>query len=332
MWSLEYPLSLLLLLNIPFLVYFVHFRKKKGGVILFNFNIWKSTEGFQKINPARILHITFWILFWIGFCSYIIALGSPHIIEKERIYLTKGVDLIFALDESGSMSTPDFEPGNRFESAKRVIKEFTRSRENDQIGMVTFSSEAVLRTPPTLDYSIVEKTLDELKLMELGEETAIGMGLAVSVLHLKSSKAVDRIIILITDGVNNAGNVSPEQAANLASQLGIRIYTIGIGRESDSEWTYKDPDTGVQVSGLSGEFDEQMLVKIAAISGGKYYYAGNPRSLNSIFQEIDSVVKTEKRLRMNVKRTPHHELFIIIGLLCISISYLGRKLLLKEIF
>ena len=252
--------------------------------------------------------------------------------EKERIYLTKGVDLVIALDESGSMSTPDFEPGNRFESAKRVIKEFTQSRENDQIGMVTFASDAVLRVPPTLDYKILEHILDGLKLMELGEETAIGMGIAVAVLHLKSSTAPDRIIILITDGVNNAGNITPEQAANLASQLGIRIYTIGIGRESDTEWTYKNPDTGIQVSGLSGEFDEEMLIKIAGITRGKYYYAGNPRSLNSIFEELDSVVKTEKRLRIDVTRISYHKTFIFIGLLCILLSYLGRKLLLKEIF
>ena len=135
-----------------------------------------------------------------------------------------------------------------------------------------------------------------------------------------------------SNGVNNAGKVSPGQAAKLASQLGIRIYTIGIGRESDSQWIYSDPDTGKQVTGLSGEFDEQMLIDIAKISGGKYFYAGNPRSLNAIFEEIDSVVKTEKRLRIHVNRVPHHELFILIGLLCICISYIGRKLLLKEIF
>lgn len=332
MWSLEYPFSLLLFLILPALIYFVHFREKRGGVILFNFNIWKNRKHFQKINPGRIFNVCFWILFWCGFGSYIIALGGPHIIEKERIYLTKGVDIIIVLDESGSMSTPDFEPGNRFESAKRVINKFTQSRDNDQIGLVTFSSDAMLRVPPTLDYTIVEEQLRNLKLMELGEETAIGMGIAVAALHLKSSRAVNKVIILITDGVSNTGRVTPEQAALLAAQIGIRIYTIGIGRTSDSEWTYKDPDTGIQVSGLSGEFDESMLIRIAQLSGGKYFYAGNPRSLNAIFEEIDSVEKTEKRLRIHVKRKPYHEFFILAGLLCISISYLGRKLLLKEIF
>lgn len=332
MWSLEYPLSLILFLILPFLIYFVHFGKKRGGVILYNFNIWKKRKYFQKINPGRILSVFFWIIFWCGFCSYIIALGGPHIIEKERIYLTKGIDIIIVLDESGSMSTPDFEPGNRFESAKRVINKFTHSRENDQVGLVTFSSEAILRVPPTLDYTMLEEQLQNLKLMELGEETAIGMGIAVAALHLKSSWAANKVIILITDGVNNTGRITPEQATRLASQIGIRIYTIGIGRLSDYEWTYKNPDTGIQVSGLSSEFDEEMLIRIASLSGGKYFYAGNPRSLNAIFEEIDSVEKTEKRLRIHVKRIPYHELFILTGLLCICISYLGRKLLLKEIF
>ncbi|MBN2531916.1 MAG: VWA domain-containing protein [Spirochaetales bacterium] len=332
MWSLEHPFSLLLFLILPFLIYFVHFRKKRGGVILFNFNIWKNRKYFRKIHPGRIFNVFFWVIFWCGFCSYIIALGGPHMIEKERIYLTKGIDIIIVLDESGSMSTPDFEPGNRFESAKRVINQFTHSRENDQIGLVTFSSDAILRVPPTLDYTMLEEQLQNLTLMELGEETAIGMGIAVAALHLKSSRALNKIIILITDGVNNTGRVTPEQAALLASRTGIRIYTIGIGRTSDSEWTYKDLDTGIQITGLSGEFDEYMLMKIAQVSGGKYFYAGNPRSLNSIFEEIDSVEKTEKRFRINVKRIPYHELFILVGLLCIFTSYLGRRLLLKEIF
>jgi len=315
-WSLEYPFSLLVFLILPFLIYFVHFRKKRGGIILFNFTVWENKEHIQNINPARIFNIIFWFIFWAGFSSYIIAMAGPNIIEKERIYLTKGVDLLIVLDESGSMSLQDFEPDNRFESAKQVIKKFMYSRENDQIGLVTFSSDAVLRVPPTLDYSILEETLNKLKLMQLGEETAIGMGIAVAALHLKSSKAINKVIILITDGVNTTGRVSPEQAALLASQLGIRIYTIGIGRMSNS----------------GGEFDEQMLIKIAQLSGGKYFFAGNPRTLTAIFKEIDSAVKTEKRLRIYVKRVPQHEFFILIGLICIIISYIGRKLLLKEIF
>ena len=332
MWSLESPYILLLLLTIPPLIYYIHFRKQRGGMITFSFRIWGGDGFKQKVNTARIINIFLWFIFWCGFASLIIALGGPRKIEKEKIYLTKGVDMIIVLDESGSMSAPDFKPSNRFESAKEVIRKFTQSRENDQIGLVTFGSEAVLRVPPTLDYTILEQTLKSLKIMELGDGTAIGMGIAVAVLHLRSSKAKDKIIILLTDGVNNEGEVTPEQAASAAIDMDIKIYTVGIGRLSEMEWIYQDTESGLEYKGTSGEYDEELLKRIARLTGGKFYYAGDPRVLSAIFEEIDSMEKTDKRVKLYVKRIPKHNIFLIIGILCNFISFLGRKWLLKEIF
>lgn len=331
MWSFESPYNLLLLLAIPPLLYYLHFREKRGGMISFSFRIWGGDNFRQKINLARLLDIFFWFIFWCGFACFIIALGGPLEIEKEKIYLTKGVDMIIVLDESGSMSAPDFKPTNRFESAKEVIKKFTQSRENDQIGLVTFGSEAVLRVPPTLDYTILEQTLKSLKIMELGDGTAIGMGIAVAVLHLRSSKAKEKIIILLTDGVNNEGEVTPQQAASAAMEMNIKIYTVGIGRLSEIEWIYQDIESGLEYKGSSGEYDEELLLKLARLTGGKYYYAGDPRVLSAIFEEIDSKEKTDKRVKIFVKRIPRHNIFLVIGILCSCIGFLGRKWFLKEI-
>ena len=331
MWSLENPYILLFLLIIPVLVYIVHFRRKRGGVISFSFTIWKSDGFTPSFNPARIASIIFWMFFWTGFALNIMALAGPTIVEKERVFLTRGVDMIIALDESPSMSTPDFKPVNRFESAKQVIRQFTRSRENDQIGLVTFSSEAVLRIPPTLDYDVLEEVLENCKLMQLGEGTGIGLGIAVSVLHLKTSLAKDKVIILLTDGVNTEGEISPMEATDAAADLGIRIYTIGIGRESDLEWTFRDEATGMEYKGVSGDFDEELLVRIAERSGGKYFYAGDPRALNIIFDEIDSMEKTEKRVRIYVQRYPRHGIFILAGFILILAGFAGRKWFLKEL-
>ncbi|MBN1698004.1 MAG: VWA domain-containing protein [Spirochaetales bacterium] len=332
MLNLEYPVYLVLFLALPPAVYLVHFRRRRGGVIRFNFTIWKENGFKQKVNAARIFEVLLWIFFWIGFSLLIVAFSGPVVVEKEKIFLTTGIDMVIVLDESPSMAAPDFEPRNRYETAKDVIRSFTQSRENDQIGLVTFSSEAVLRVPPTLHYEILEQTLEELQIMELGEGTAIGMGIAVAVLHLKSSRAREKVIILLTDGVNNEGKIGPEEAALAASGLGIRVYTIGIGKESDIEWTIKDPKTGIEYKGWSGEFDEKLLKKIADLTGGKYYYAGDPWALNAVFEEIDSKEKTEKRVRMYVNRTPRHEIFIILGFLMVVLSFIGRKWFLQEMF
>lgn len=239
--------------------------------------------------------------------------------------------MLIVLDESPSMSATDFKPENRFLSAKQVIKDFTLARENDQIGLVTFSSEAMLRVPPTLDYSNLLEVLDSLQMMELGDGTAIGKGISVATLHLESSRAKTRVIILITDGVNNEGSVKPETAAQLAANLGIRIYTIGIGKESDLEWIFVNPKTGEEYLATSSQFDEKLLRQIAALSGGKYFFAGKPSTLSDIFEEIDSRETSEKRIRISVKRIPMQNPFILLGMILICLSFFGRKGLLGEI-
>lgn len=332
MWSLKSPEALFLYLLLPVFIYLAHLRKERGGILKFNFNIWDGAAFSGIINVTRILHIFSWVLFWFGVFSLIFALSGPMIIKKDKIFLTKGIDLIIVLDESPSMSAEDFKPVNRFTSAKKVIKDFTLSRENDQIGLVTFSTEAILRVPPTMNYDRIFEVLESLQIMELGDGTAIGKGIAVAALHLRTSKAKEKVIILLTDGVNNKGKILPEEAARLAYELGIRIYTIGIGKESDKSWQFKNPQTGKVYEATSGEFDEKLLVKIAGLSGGKYFYAGKLKTLSNIFEEIDSIEKTEKRMKISVTRNPLHKQFILAGFFIILLSFILRKWVLKEIF
>ncbi|MBN1411531.1 MAG: VWA domain-containing protein [Spirochaetales bacterium] len=332
MWSLDSPLALLFFGLIPFLIYLVHFRKKRGGILLFGFSIWRGEETLKAVKRGGLIYGFFWALFWVGFILLIIALSGPVVISKQEVYLNKGIDMIIVLDESPSMSAPDFKPVNRFESAKQVIRRFVSGRENDQIGLVTFSSEALLRVPPTLDYDVLLETLTSLSIMDLGEGTAIGMGLATAALHLKSSKARSKVIILLTDGVNNEGTVLPEDAVFVAADLGIKIYSIGIGRHSESTWKFVDEKTGREYQASSGEFDEKLLIKIATASGGKYFNAGNPNALDGIFDEINSMEKTGKRLKIFVEKKPQYGFFVFLGLSLVLLSFLARKLVLQEIF
>jgi Ca-activated chloride channel family protein len=332
MWSLEAPAALLLFLLLPPLIYQIHFRRSRGGKIPFSYRIWQGA-GFQtSLSFRRFIYMLSWFVFWLGLCSLFIALSGPVRIQKTKIFLNRGLDIMIVLDESPSMLAQDFKPEHRFGTAKKVIEEFIGGRENDQIGIVSFSQEALLRVPVTDDYSLLLSILSSLDVMELGDGTAIGMGLSLASLHLQGSDVPGRVIILLTDGENNAGEVGPVQAAELARRLGIRIYCIGIGKEGEAYMELKDPVTGKIMKGkYIGKFDEALLQKIAALSGGKYFHARNPGTLSSIFEQINALEKTEKRFRLEVERIPLHRGFLLAALLMVAADFFIRKGLLKEL-
>jgi Ca-activated chloride channel family protein len=332
MWSLEHPLTLLLLFPLAFLGYWAHFRPKRGGKIRFNLAEW---GGGAPAYPGAAGRVLLWgsrALFWSGFLLLIIALAGPVVIERQRIYLTKGVDLVIALDESPSMSARDVGSVNRFEAARQVIREFVSGRENDAIGLVAFGKEAALRVPPTLDYPYLLGVLDTLQIMELGDGTAIGTGLALSALHLRDSRAREKVIILVTDGDNNAGDVSPERAAGLARELGIRIYTIGIGTEGETTIQFTDPESGKQVQGVyQGRLDEELLKAVALETGGRYFHSGTLGILTAVFREIDALEKTEQEVNVFVEHRPKHDAFILAALACVLGGLVVSRLFLGEL-
>lgn len=328
----ETPGYLFLLLLVPAGIYFRHLWPGRGGKLPFAYRMW-NTRGFSPSFFARRAAFGLAVLaFWAGVIALILALAGPAGVSRERVYLNRGIDMMLVLDESPSMAAQDFAPVNRFETARETIRRFVERRENDPIGLVSFGREAALRVPPTTDYEKLGAVLEDLRIMELGDGTAIGMGLALGALHLRSSDAPEKVMILLTDGKNNAGEVPAETAAQVATELGIRIYTIGIGSETQTPIEFTDPETGQVYRGtFEGGFDEGLLREIAELSGGAYFYAGTSGTLESVFEAIDSIETTEKRVRIEVSTEPRHRILIIFALGALLLDFFIRKLVLREV-
>ncbi len=332
MWVFREPLFLALLVLVPIGVFFRHFWRKRGGNVVFPFHVWGGSGFTPRFRGVRLLRGIGILSFWVGVSALIVASARPATVERQRVFLTRGVDIMIVLDESPSMAARDFAPENRFETAREVIRRFIERRENDPVGLVSFGREAALRVPPTTYYEEVHRALDGLQIMSLGDGTAIGMGVALASLHLSSSSASEKVVILLTDGENNAGEIFPETAATVAQQLGIRIYAIGIGNTEETRLEFTDPNTGQTFRGtFRGGFDEELLRQIAEISGGAYFYAGTSGTLASVFEAIDSIETVEKRVRIDVRTTPHHRPVIFFGLALIGLDILIRKWLLREV-
>lgn len=333
MWTLEQPGFLFLLLLLPAGVYFRHLYRRRGSKLPFSTSLWR---GARVTVPNRFMRFVLFLgsfIFWSGIVFLIIAMAGPGKSVRERLYLNRGFDIMIVLDESPSMSAQDFQPENRFETAKNVIRDFLSQRENDAVGLVSFSTEAALRVPPTFDREAFLTRLDSLSIMSLGEGTAIGMGIAVAVLHLERSSADQGIIVLLTDGENNTGEIQPESAAAIAANLGIRIYVIGIGSQGEVTIELKDPKTGTVTKGRwNSRFDEELLVRTAETAGGRYFSAKSPGALAAVFRTIDSIETGEKRSKIRIRTEPRYHIFIIIGLCCILFDFLIRKGFYREVF
>jgi Ca-activated chloride channel family protein len=332
MLSFESPVYLLFFILLPLLIYQVHFNPHRGGKLQLSFTVWNKKGFFRRFYPIQVFYVVSSWLLWLGISCLVIALAGPVKIEKQKAFIGHGIDIMVVLDESPSMLVQDFKPLHRFGTAQAVIHQFIKGRENDQIGLVTFSNEATLRVPTTIDYEVLSATLKSLKITNLNDGTAIGMGLALACYYLKNSLAEEKVIILLTDGINNAGEVEPLAAAQLASEIGVRIYTIGIGKKGSFFTELTDPATGKNIRGqFKGEVDENLLKNIAQLTNGKYFNASSTGTLEAIFEQIDSVEKIEKRTRYLVNKTLLYKQFIIWGLLLVLCDYIFRKILLKEI-
>ncbi len=332
MWIFDSPGYLLLFALFPPALWAAYFYKNRGGSIPYTLSVWRGDFFDEVPFSLKLGGFLSELFFWLGAVCLILSLAGPGRILKERVYLTRGIDIVFVLDESPSMAAQDFYPENRFNTARNVIRSFIRSRENDPVGLVVFSDEAALKVPPTLDYSAYINALDDLELMSLGKGTSIGMGLAVAALHLKESSAEQKIIVLLTDGENNAGEITPASAAEIAASLGISIYAIGIGSDGNIPGEYMDPETGKIFRGVfSGTYDEELLKQIAGITGGRFYSAATPGALETVFRSIDSLAVTEKRVKVKTDTVPVYHAFLLAAGICVLLHFFLRKFVLKEI-
>ena len=255
-----------------------------------------SIKGFQGNSSLLVKFKPYLsVLRLIALSSLIIALARPRTVDiSNRTKTTKGIDIVMAVDVSGSMLAKDLKP-NRMEALKRVAADFVQERPNDRIGLVVYASEAYTKTPVTSDKAIVGEAIKSIKYDNvLQDGTGIGMGLATAVNRLKDSKAKSKIVILLTDGVNNAGFIEPETAADIAKQYGIKVYTIGLGSNGMAESPYALGANGqLLFQMMKVEIDEQLMKNIARKTDGKYFRATSNDKLAEIYGEINKLETTE---------------------------------------
>ncbi|MEO0009710.1 MAG: VWA domain-containing protein [candidate division WOR-3 bacterium] len=227
------------------------------------------------------------VLYSLALVFGTVALARPQKGRQFEELETRGIDIMLCLDISGSMQAMDFAPGDRLAVAKERAKEFVDKRQGDRIGLVVFSATSLTQCPLTLDHRIVTEIIDRLHFGMLEDGTAIGMGLASAVARLRDSKAKEKVIILLTDGVNNTGDIDPLTAAQTAAALGIKVYTIGVGSKGPVPFPVDDPIFGRRFVQVEVDLDTETLQKIAEITGGKFFLATDPQALKQIYDEID---------------------------------------------
>jgi Ca-activated chloride channel family protein len=264
----------------------------------------------------------------------VIGLARPQIVQGKETITGEGVDISLALDISGSMASLDFEPQNRLEASKDVISDFVSQRPYDKIGMVIFASEAFSQSPLTLDHNMVTRSLDQVQLAsDLGIEdgTAIGLGIANAANMLTNSDAESKVVILLTDGVNNAGQIDPLTAAEAAKALGIKIYTIGAGRPGEVPVPVPSMFGGTKISYQESTLDEATLQQVADITGGKYFRAEDTSGLKAIYDEINQLEKTQVEVQVF---NQYHELLswlLIPALLLLLVEVVLRNTLFRKV-
>ncbi len=306
----------LFLLLIPMIAWYIWKQKKAGASIQFS-----SDMGFARIPMSwkyYFRHSVF-VLFLMSMSMLIVVLARPQSSNSWQNVTTEGIDIVIALDISSSMLAMDFQP-NRIEAAKNVATQFISGRQNDKIGLVIFSGESFTQCPLTTDHATVINLFRNIESGMIEDGTAIGNGLATAVSRLKESNAISKVIILLTDGVNNRGEIAPVTAAELAKTFGIRVYTVGIGTIGTAPYPMQTP-FGVQVRDVKVDIDEPTLQKIAETTDGKYFRATNNNKLAEIYKEIDKLEKSKIDVKEYSKKEEEYmkyalaaALFLIIGL------------------
>jgi Ca-activated chloride channel family protein len=306
------PQMLFLLLLLPALVYFF-LKGRRPQTVTLKYSNLKIVKAAGKSRWTLYRHILFGLRI-LAVAFLIIALARPQSGSQETEVTTEGIDIMLALDISSSMLAEDFKPKNRLEVAKIVAKDFVQGRKNDRIGMVVFARESYTQCPLTLDYGVLLNFIDDVRIGLIEDGTAIGMALANSVNRLRDSKAKSKVIILLTDGRNNAGELNPLSAAQLARAMEVRVYTVGAGSRGTALYPVQDPIFGKRYQRLPVEIDEDLLEDIAGQTGGKYFRAVDRESLEDVFDEIGELEKTKIEVKEFTRYRELFPLYLILGL------------------
>jgi Ca-activated chloride channel family protein len=294
------PTLLILLVLIPLLVW-LYLRRWRRGQGSLRFASTLALEGARSSWTVWARHALFGTSV-LGLLLAVVALARPQKGVQAEDILTEGVDIVIALDASGSMAAEDFEPRNRFYVAKNVVGKFVDNLHQDRAGLVLFAGKAITRCPLTIDYGVLKEVLKHTELGSIEDGTAIGNALATCLNRLRQSKSKSKVIILVTDGVNNRGEIQPLDAADIARTLGVKIYTVGVGTNGIARVPIDDPVYGKTYANMQVEIDEASLKKIAETTGGLHYRATDRPELEKIFNDIARLEKT----KIEVKSYTHY--------------------------
>jgi len=286
--TFKYPFVLYFLALVPLMIFW-YWKKNRKISPSISYSALNIFDGIKPTLRERLVHVPV-ILRAVALTLFIVALARPQSFSTGENVYTEGIDVAILLDISGSMLAEDFEP-NRLDAAKDVIDEFIGGRTSDKIGLVVFASQSFTQCPLTIDYYVLRNLLSEIKSGMIEDGTAIGLAIANGVNRLKDSEAKSRIIILLTDGVNNSGEIDPITAAQIAEKFGIRIYTVGVGTKGQAPYPFQTP-FGIRYQMVPVEIDEAVLQQVADITGGNYFRATNNEKLIEIYKKIDEMEKT----------------------------------------
>ncbi len=318
-----YPWVLFLLLIIPVLVAIRWYFYKKPSILVSTLTPFMDLKSQKHVWIQRLTQA----LRILAFVALIVALARPQMVHVRHESNTQGIDIMLVMDVSDSMAAEDFQPNNRLEVSKSVLADFVQKRNGDRMGLIAFGDYALTQCPLTTDQSVLLRQIDRIQLAMAGGRTAIGMGLASGLNRLSNSTTKSKIVILLTDGVNNTGEIGPKQAAELARDVGVKVYTIGVGKEGGAPVpvthpvlgkTYaRNPDGSLYMTAI----DDVPLKEMALITGGKYFRAQDASSLASIYAEINQLEKTTLKTAQQLEIHERFVPILIIGLFLLFLEW-----------
>lgn len=322
-----YPQYFWMLALIPLLVLWYWYKEKKSRPAI----VFSTTSSFEKYKPNARVYFRHLLFLCRLVCLFflIVALARPQSSSKEQTINSEGIDIILSMDISTSMLAEDLRP-NRVEASKKVAEDFVASRPQDRIGLVVFAGESFTQCPLTTDHSVLKNLFGSIKSGQIKDGTALGEGLATAVNRIKDSKAKSKVIILLTDGVNNSGAIAPLTAADIAETFKVRVYTIGVGTQGVAPYPFQTP-YGTQYQNVPVDIDEATLKAISQKTGGKYFRATNNKKLKAIYTEIDKLEKTKIEVTEFRKYSEEYLPYALIAGLALILEMLLRYTLLRSL-
>ena len=316
----------LLLLLIPLIGWYIYKLSKSQASLQVS-----SSEAFQQVSSSWKIHLRHlpFVLRVLVIALLILVLARPQSTNSWQNSTTEGIDIMLAMDISTSMLAQDLKP-DRLEAAKDVAASFINGRHNDNIGLVVFAGESFTQCPLTIDHTVLLNLFKDIHPGVIQDGTAIGLGLANAINRIKDSQAKSKVIILLTDGVNNAGEIAPVTAAEIAKTFGVRVYTMGVGTEGEAPYPIQTA-FGIQYQSIKVDIDEETLKNVATITGGQYFRATDNASLKEIYAEIDQMEKTKISVQEFSKKEEEYKRWALIAFALLLVEILLRNTILKNI-